>query len=88
MTDEYHDPFISDAVQAVHKATQSANKNLDNALEVAVQSMKNIKAFYEESYADPHTFVNWHTVAQRLANEANDALTKIAIILKVRQKDK
>ena len=32
MTDEYYNPFISDAVQAVHKATKSANKNLDNAL--------------------------------------------------------
>lgn len=87
MTDEYYNPFISDAVQAVHKATASANKNLDNALEVAVQSMKNIKAFYEESYANPHTFVNWHAVAQRLSHEADDALTQIAIILKVKQKD-
>lgn len=85
MTDKYN-PFISDAVQTVHKAVESANKNLDNALEVAIQSIKNIKAFYEESYADPN-FVNWHAVAQRLAKEANDALTQIAIILKVRQKD-
>lgn len=71
----------------ISKAVESANKNLDNALEIAVQSMKNIKVFYEESYAGPHAFVNWHAVAQRLANEANDALTQIAIILKVKQKD-
>ena len=42
MTDEYHNPFISDAVQAVHKATESANKNLDNALTVAVDALKQI----------------------------------------------
>lgn len=74
MTDEYHNPFISDAVQAVHKATGSANKNLDNALTVAVDAltyMRNNCLEYAADYMD----------------KADQALEKIAAILKVRQKD-
>lgn len=75
MTDEYHNPFISDAVQAVHKATESANKNLDNALTVAVDALKRIGANYPRM-----------TDLYRM-KIANDAIEKIAAILKVRQKD-
>lgn len=46
------------------------------ALDVAVDKLKNIKAFYQESYDCPNN-INWHTVAQRLANEAKDALEQI-----------
>ena len=72
MTDEYHNPFISDAVQAVHKAVESANKNLDNALTVAVDALKVIADFSpNKTYSG--------TVAQQ-------ALTNIAAILKVKQR--
>lgn len=74
---------IAENSKKIKHAADSANKNLDNALTVGVQSLKNIKAFYEESCADPHTFVNWGAVAQRLANEADDALTQISIILEI-----
>lgn len=50
------------------------------ALEVAVDKLKGIKAFYDDSYADPHTFVNWHSVAQRLANDADDAIKAITAL--------
>lgn len=76
MTDEYHNPFISDAVQALHKATESANKNLDNALTVAVDALKRIGANYPRM-----------TDLYRM-KIANEAIEKIATILKVKQKDK
>lgn len=53
------------------------------ALDVAVDKLKGIKAYYDDSYADPH-FVNWHIVAQRLANDADDAIKAIT----AEQKDK
>ncbi len=74
MTDEYYNPFISDAVQAVHKATESANKNLDNALTVAVDALKRIGANYPRM-----------SELYRM-KIANDAIEKIAAILKVRQR--
>lgn len=74
MTDEYYNPFISDAVQTVHKATESANKNLDNALTVAVDALKRIGANYPRM-----------TDLYRM-KIANDAIEKIAAILKVRQR--
>ena len=55
------------------------------ALDVAVDKLKGIKAYYDDSYADPHTFVNWHIVAQRLANDADDAIKAITAL---EQKDK
>lgn len=73
MTDKYN-PFISDAVQAVHKAVESTNKNLDNALTVAVEAltyMRNNCLEYAADYMD----------------KADEALQRIAAILKVRQKD-
>lgn len=51
------------------------------ALDVANVILKNIKAFYQESYDCPNN-VNWHTVAQRLANEAKDAIEQINEITK------
>lgn len=54
------------------------------ALEVAKEKLKNIKAFYQESYDCPDT-VNWHTVAQRLANDVQDAIDQIKTITE--QKD-
>lgn len=53
------------------------------ALDVAVDKLKGVKAYYDDSYADPH-FVNWHIVAQRLANDADDA---IKVITALEQKD-
>lgn len=50
------------------------------ALDVAVGKLKGIKAYYDDSYADPHTFVNWHIVAQRLANDADDAIKAITAL--------
>lgn len=50
------------------------------ALDVAVGALKSIKAYYDDSYADPHTFVNWHSVAQRLANDADDASKAITTL--------
>lgn len=73
MTDEYHNPFISDAVQAVHKATESANKNIDNALTVAVDALSQI--------------ANTLTYGKDMVDTAKGALLQIAVILKVRQKD-
>lgn len=49
------------------------------ALDVAVDKLKGIKAYYDDSYADPH-FVNWHIVAQRLANDADDAIKAITAL--------
>lgn len=72
MTDKHYNPFISDAVQAVHKATKSANKNLNNALEVAVDALSVIKKIAQ-------TNAVWDT--------ATTALESIAAILKVRQQD-
>ena len=50
------------------------------ALEIAVDKLKGIKAYYDDSYDDPHTFVNWHIVAQRLANDADDAIKAITAL--------
>lgn len=49
------------------------------ALDVAVDKLKGIKSYYDDSYADPH-FVNWHIVAQRLANDADDAIKEITTL--------
>lgn len=49
------------------------------ALDVAVDKLKGIKAYYDDSYADPH-FVNWHLVAQRFANDADDAIKTITAL--------
>lgn len=49
------------------------------ALDVAVDKLKGIKSFYDDSYADPN-FVNWHIVAQRLANDADDAIKAITAL--------
>ena len=49
------------------------------ALDVAVDKLKGIKAYYDDSYADPH-FVNWHIVAQRLANDAEDSIKAITAL--------
>lgn len=57
----------------ISKAVESANKNLDNALEVAVDALKVI------ADCSPNKTYSG-TVAQQ-------ALTKIATILKVKQKD-
>lgn len=51
-----------------------------NKLDIAVDKLKGIKAYYDDSYADPHTFVNWHLVAQRLANDADDAIKAITAL--------
>ena len=56
----------------ISKATQSANKNLDNALTVAVDALSVIKKIAQ-------TNAVWDT--------ANTALESIAAILKVKQKD-
>lgn len=48
-------------------------------LAVAVDKLKGIKAYYDDSYADPH-FVNWHIVAQRLANDAEDSIKAITAL--------
>lgn len=53
-------------------------------LDAAVDKLKGIKTYYDDSYADPH-FVNWHIVAQRLANDADDAIKAITAL---EQKDK
>lgn len=60
---------------------RSTNERLRKALDVANVILKNIKAFYQESYDCPNN-INWHTVAQRLANEAKDALEQIESITK------
>lgn len=57
----------------ISKAVESANKNLDNALEVAVDALKVI------ADCSPNKTYSG-TVAQQ-------ALTQIAAILKVKQKD-
>ena len=82
MTDEYHNPFISDAVQRVNKATESANKNLDNALEVAVDAL--IKAREEVG-----KIKNNECPCGKLHVwfEIDNALQTISRILKVKQKD-
>lgn len=54
-------------------------KQTQDALGVAVGKLKDIKAHYDDSYADPQ-FVNWHTVAQRLANDADDAINVITTL--------
>lgn len=54
------------------------------ALEIALDKLKGIKAFYDDSYAYPH-FVNWHIVAQLLANDAGDVIKEITAL---EQKDK
>lgn len=59
----------------ISKAVESANKNLDNALEVAVDALKRI--------AEPQSWLSIY--AEPLV--AKDALAKIATILKVKQKD-
>lgn len=51
-----------------------------NQLEFVFEKLKGIKAYYDDSYADPHTFVNWHIVAQRLANDADDAIKAITAL--------
>lgn len=56
------------------------NGKLKSKLDIAVDKLKGIKAYYDDSYADPHTFVNWYIVAERLANDANDALEQINAI--------
>lgn len=87
ITDEYMSSDISYLYQDSKSKTirgladdfLSAHKELERtrkALDVAVDKLKGIKTYYDDSYADPH-FVNWHIVAQRLANDANDALEQI-----------
>ena len=59
----------------IERAVERTNKNLDNALEVAVDALKRI--------AKPQA---WSPIyAESLI--AKDALAKIAAILKVKQKD-
>lgn len=80
MTDEYYNPFISDAVQAVHKAVGSANKNLDNALTVAVRAL-NFMSSFKNRKDDPKI------IAAECIIISEGTLKRIAKILKVRQKD-
>ena len=58
----------------ISKAVESANKNLDDALTVAVDALKRIGANYPRM-----------TDLYRM-KIANDAIEKIAAILKVRQR--
>lgn len=53
-------------------------------LEIAIDKLKGIKTYYDNNYDDPY-FVNWHIIAQRLANDADDA---IKVITALEQKDK
>lgn len=53
------------------------SQKLWQALRITVDKLRGIKAYYDDNYADPHTFVNWHSVAQRLANDADDAIKNI-----------
>lgn len=57
----------------ISNAVESANKNLDNALTVAVDSLHKIA--YELTYG------------KDMVDTAKNTLTQIAIILKVKQKD-
>lgn len=59
----------------IQRAADSANKNLDNALTVAVDALKRIGSHYP-----PMTDLYRMEIA-------NDAIKKIAKILKVKQKD-
>lgn len=66
----------------ISKAVESANKNLDNALEVAVDALKECQSVVNNTMAMDS--VRFHCIR----NTVNNALTQIAAILKVRQKDK
>lgn len=56
------------------------NEILKQQLKIAIDKLKGIKSYYDDSYADPSTFVNWHIVAQRLANDAADAIKAITAL--------
>lgn len=62
----------------ISKAVESANKNLDNALEVAVDALTDIRNLYQGDQS---------TKASTMFGRASCALDKIAAILKVKQKD-
>lgn len=65
----------------ISKAVESANKNLDNALEVAVDALKGITELSDGNQEYNASQFKWAQVY------ADDALQKIAAILKVKQKD-
>lgn len=78
---------LSAELQAIRQYVSDIEPKLERtrkALDVAVDKLKGIKTYYDDSYADPH-FVNWHIVAQRLANDADDAIKAITAL---EQKDK
>ena len=67
-----HDVFVPTELLELLDRTRKA-------LDVAVDVLKGIKAYYDDSYDDPY-FVNWHIVAQRLANDADDAIKTITAL--------
>ena len=62
---------------AASKAVWELLADTKKKLDIAVDRLKGIKAYYDDSYADPHTFVNWYIVAQRLANDAIKTIEQI-----------
>lgn len=67
----------------ISKAVESANKNLDNALEEAVEKLHFISAMKHRFCVD-----DTYEIAKDCIKIADDAIEKIAAILKVKQKDK
>lgn len=85
--DKYYNPFIADSINQVHKAVESANKNLNNALEIAISALHEVNAVLEDArYGETNHFILDNGDARNINDIIKEALDNIAKILKIKEK--
>ena len=85
--DKYYNPFIADSINQVHKAVESANKNLNNALEIAISALHEVNAIMEDArYGETNHFILDNGDARNINDIIKEALDNIAKILKIKEK--
>lgn len=85
--DKYYNPFIADSINQVHKAVESANKNLNNALEIAISALHELNAIMEDArYGETNHFILDNGDARNINDTIKEALENIAKTLKIKEK--
>lgn len=85
--DEYRNSFITDSINQVHNAVESANKNLNNALEIAISALHELNAIMEDArYGETNHFILDNGDARNINDTIKEALENIAKTLKIKEK--
>ncbi len=85
--DEYRNSFITDSINQVHNAVESANKNLNNALEIAISALHELNAIMEDArYGETNHFILDNGDARNINDIIKEALENIAKTLKIKEK--